>query len=249
MYSDQDDIIVSLKKELATQKALVAEAKALRLQLSQVQTENIKLTAENKNLSDTLHESQTEIKSLTMKLSAARSTSVDNRSNANVPSSAVKTAHQRVNSSQSATKRQGLAIEKLKEDLYSDLTGLMIRNVRRLDEEDIYDCIQTGRNGCKFPLVLLPTLAGSLVLISFAALHFHLSISHLSPTSTTPGGPGGYDDMEFAYVPLFDKKNDKDLLEILPDYLTEEICFPRSSAAKFYAKVGDCMNSRVEVVG
>jgi hypothetical protein len=189
-----------------------------------------------------------EIKSLTMKLSAARSTSVDNRSNTNVPGSVVKTAHQRVNSSQSATKGQGPAIEKLKEDLYSDLTGLMIRNVKRLDEEDVYDCIQTGRNGCKLPPVSYPISVLALVLTSLAALHFHLSISHLSSVFTTPGGPGGYDDMEFAYTPLLDEKNDKDLLEILPDYLTEEICFPRSSAARFYAKLADCMNSRVEVV-
>jgi len=44
-----------------------------------------------------------------------------------------------------------------------------------------------------------------------------------------------------------DEKNDRELLEILPDYLTEEICFPRSSAAKFYAKVQDCMTRRVVV--
>jgi hypothetical protein len=54
--------------------------------------------------------------------------------------------------------------------------------------------------------------------------------------------------MEFVYTPLLDEKNDKDLLEILPDYLTEEICFPRSSAAMFYAKLGDCMSRRVEIV-
>ena len=86
-----------------------------------------------------------------------------------------------------------------------------------------------------------------MVLISLAALRFHLSISHLPPAST-PGGPGGYDDTEFAYIPLFDEKNDKDLVEILPDYLTEEICFPRSNAVKFYAKLGECMNRRVETV-
>jgi hypothetical protein len=98
-----------------------------------------------------------------------------------------------------------------------------------------------------FPLPFLASTQ-SLVLTSLAALHFHLSVSHLPPASTTPGGPGGYDDIDFAYTPLLDEKNDKDLLEILPDYLTEEICFPRGSAARFYAKVGDCMNRRVEIV-
>jgi len=37
----------------------------------------------------------------------------------------------------------------LKEDLYSDLTGLIIRGVKRDAEDDVYDCIQTGRNGSK----------------------------------------------------------------------------------------------------
>lgn len=45
-----------------------------------------------------------------------------------------------------------------------------------------------------------------------------------------------------------DAARDKDLIEILPDYLTEEICFPRSNAAKFYARVVDCLTKRIEVV-
>ena len=42
----------------------------------------------------------------------------------------------------------------LKEELYSDLTGLIIRDVRRKEgeAEDVYDCIQTGRNGSKVTL-------------------------------------------------------------------------------------------------
>ena len=35
----------------------------------------------------------------------------------------------------------------LKEELYSDLTGLILRGVERGDQSDVYDCIQTGRNG------------------------------------------------------------------------------------------------------
>lgn len=38
----------------------------------------------------------------------------------------------------------------LKEEMYSDLTGLMIHTVKKDENEDIYDCIQTGRNGSKF---------------------------------------------------------------------------------------------------
>jgi hypothetical protein len=41
------------------------------------------------------------------------------------------------------------AMFKLKEDLYCDLTGLMIHSVKKVDGEDVFDCIQTGRNGSK----------------------------------------------------------------------------------------------------
>lgn len=38
------------------------------------------------------------------------------------------------------------------------------------------------------------------------------------------------------------------MLDLLPDYLTEDICFPRSNAAKFYARVVECLTKKVEVV-
>lgn len=47
----------------------------------------------------------------------------------------------------SAEAAQAAQVALLKEDLYSDLTGLILRGVDRGDEADIYDCIQTGRNG------------------------------------------------------------------------------------------------------
>lgn len=44
-------------------------------------------------------------------------------------------------------------VAQLKEDLYSDLTGLILRSVEMGSEADVYDCIQTGRNGSEFFLV------------------------------------------------------------------------------------------------
>jgi hypothetical protein len=35
------------------------------------------------------------------------------------------------------------------------------------------------------------------------------------------------------------------LLDLLPDYLTEEISFPRGHAAKFFSKVVDSMSKRI----
>ena len=76
------------------------------------------------------------------------------------------------------------------------------------------------------------------------ALHFHLSIP---PVPTNTDGEANFDDHELSYTPMLDEKNDRDLIDILPDYLTEEICFPRGSAARFYAKVLDCMTKKVVV--
>ncbi|KAF2138062.1 uncharacterized protein K452DRAFT_353292 [Aplosporella prunicola CBS 121167] len=198
----QNDLIASLKKELAAQRSLANESKSLKKQIS-------KLSSENKSLQNQLSESQTEIKSLNTKLAAT------------LPGSAVKAQRTvMVGSAEAAKEAQ---IRQLKEDLYSDLTGLIVRGVKRGEEEDVYDCIQTGRNG---------------------TLHFHLSIAvddASKPTSQS------YEDAEFAYVPLLDENRDRELLEILPDYLTEEICFPRSSAAKFYAKVVDCMTKKIVI--
>jgi len=153
----------------------------------------------------------------------------------------------------------------LKEELYRDLTGLLIMDVKRREadegEEDVFDCIQTGRNGCEcFPLSSLHSFPHSPFAIHAhnrdanddIALHFHLSIS--VPGSKNPGAktPGPdtttFDETEFQYEPRLNDQRDKDLLDILPDYLTEEICFPRSNAARFYARVVDCLTKRVQDV-
>ena len=77
----------------------------------------------------------------------------------------------------------------------------------------------------------------------FKALRFHLSVSH--PDAKGAATPGtSYEEEEFAYAPLLDERNDQQLLEILPDYLTEEIVFPRPSAARFYQKVIDSMSKK-----
>ena len=48
-------------------------------------------------------------------------------------------------------------------------------------------------------------------------------------------------------MPLLDESRDKDLKDVLEDYLQEEIFFPRRQAAKFYAKVMDCVTKRIIV--
>ncbi|KAL1838186.1 hypothetical protein VTK73DRAFT_4431 [Phialemonium thermophilum] len=107
----------------------------------------------------------------------------------------------------------------MKEDLYGDLTGLIVRAVKREGGEDVFDCIQTGRNG---------------------TLHFKLSIANDAASSEA------FDDAQYLYMPQLDPARDADLIAVLPDYLVEEISFPRAHAAKFYARVMKSLNERPE---
>ena len=99
-------------------------------------------------------------------------------------------------------------ISQLKEDLYGDLTGLLVRSAKRDGSREMYDCIQTGRNG---------------------SLHFKLCIDD---EASSDG-----EDAQFVYTPQLDPSRDAALVEMLPDYLVEEISFPRMQAAKFYKRV------------
>ena len=98
-----------------------------------------------------LSEAQSENKTLATKLAANRVAAASVESaNAKVPSSAAK-ANGGIRMIGTAEAAQVAQASHLKEDLYSDLTGLIVRSVKREAEEDIFDCIQTGRNGSKLP--------------------------------------------------------------------------------------------------
>ncbi|KAI4835387.1 hypothetical protein E4T44_08602 [Aureobasidium sp. EXF-8845] len=222
---DANDLIASLKKELAeirkTSSATITDSAKLQSQVAALTAEHEKLKEEHKATATSLTESQNESKALTAKLEAARKT---NAAVDKVPGSAVKKIEHGKTHGASA---ESVKENALKEELYRDLTGLIITSVKRKDGEDEYSCIQTGRNG---------------------TLHFHLTIA-TDTAITNPKTPSGlsYEDTEFAYEPLLDANRDADLMDILPDYLTEEICFPRNHAVKFYTKVVESMTKRVVV--
>lgn len=149
----------------------------------------------------------------------------------------------------SAEAAQAAQIALLKEDLYSDLTGLILREVARGDESDVYDCIQTGRNGSKcisFPESCKLKLDNpiedqdtNLIICFFPpALHFKLAVANDNDAKIN------YDDATFLYTPRLDSNRDRDLLELLPDYLSEEITFSRVNAAKFYGRVVETLTKR-----
>ncbi|TIA36979.1 hypothetical protein D6C78_05067 [Aureobasidium pullulans] len=220
---DANDLIASLKKELAdlrkSSSSTTTESAKLQSQVASLTSENEKLKEDQKTTHQSLTESQNEAKALTAKLEAARKTNAEK-----VPGSAVKKIdHGKMGGASAEAVKENA----LKEELYRDLTGLIITSVKRKDGEDEYSCIQTGRNG---------------------TLHFHLTVATDSAV-TNPKTPSGlsYEDTEFAYEPLLDANRDADLMDILPDYLTEEICFPRNHAVKFYTKVVESMTKRVVV--
>ncbi|KAG9203486.1 hypothetical protein G6514_002853 [Epicoccum nigrum] len=208
---DQDAVIKALKQQVADLQSRTSEIASLNKSIAALTKTNTSLIAENKKLSDSLNTAQKENSTLNTKLAAARQPEANK-----VPGSAVKARNTGVVLPGSAEAAKDAMLQKQKVEMYCDLTNLVIVGVKKNeDDEDVYDCLQTGRNG---------------------TLHFHLTISE---------GGESYADTEFIYQPLLDEQRDKDLLDLLPDYLTEEISFPRGHAAKFFSKVVDSMSKRI----
>jgi len=241
------DLIASLKKELAearkSTKVDTTESTALQKQVTSLTASNEKLASENKELmtkaqtaQSDIKAAQNEVKSMEAKLAAARAEVTAQEAKAKGAAAARNVP---VNTSEAQKEA------KMRENLYSDLTGLIIRNVKRKDGEDEFDCLQTGRNGSKYISELLDN---GHVLIAATALHFHLTVAN-DTTSSAPKTPSGsaYEEAEFTYEPLLDESRDNELIEILPDYLTEDIEFPRHQALKFYHKMLESMMKRIMV--
>lgn len=147
-----NDLIVSLKKELATQKALSKDSASLENEIITRDADLTRTQALADQLSTSLSEVQNENKALQAKLANSRSASTAVESlGTKTPGSAMrgKTPAQRTIMVGSAEAAYAAQVAQLKEDLYSDLTGLILRGVERKEDSDVYDCIQTGRNGSK----------------------------------------------------------------------------------------------------
>lgn len=146
-----NELITSLRAELKAQSLLASEASSLRSELSTQTSAATTSASEKKTLQNALTEANNEVKALQIKLAATRSssTAIHSIDNVRVPGSVAKPTAQRtllVGSAEAAKEAQKRV---LKEELYSDLTGLIVRDVKRKEEkgEEVYDCIQTGRNG------------------------------------------------------------------------------------------------------
>lgn len=231
LWTDQDAVIKALKQQLSEVQSRTSDLASMKKELAQLSKENARLVAENKKFSDSLTSAQNENKTLSTKLAAARS-SVPPETK--VPGSAVKNRSTGVVLPGTAEAAKEAQLAKQKVDIYSDLTNLVVLGVKKNeDEEDVYDCLQTGRNGSK---CIESKVRQTTADMAPTALHFHLTVA---------SGSDSYEDTEFIYQPLLNEQRDKELLDLLPDYLTEEICFPRGQAAKFYCKVVDSMSKKI----
>lgn len=145
------DLIASLRKELSeakkATKADTSETTKLQKQVDNLTATNEKLSSENKELKSKTQAAQSdakaaqnETKSMEAKLAAARAEVTAQEAKAKGAAAA-----RNVPANTSESQKEA----KMKENLYSDLTGLIIRNVKRKEGEDEFDCLQTGRNGSK----------------------------------------------------------------------------------------------------
>ncbi|KAM3517068.1 hypothetical protein NHJ13051_009320 [Beauveria bassiana] len=202
-----NELITTLKEELAAQRQALSDADSLRVQLQDSQSNAQDLSDRVKELTSSLAEADRQIKSLNVKLAASRAAP-----GSAVPGSAIKGSAARAWTGQSELVHAAHA----KEDLYADLTGLIIQGVKQHGSDDVFDCIQTGRNG---------------------TLHFKLAVAGSSSTLR-------YEDSLVKYNPQLQSDRDADLIARLPNYLREEIEFQRPQVANFYSKVVKALRER-----
>ncbi|RDA89504.1 hypothetical protein CP533_5770 [Ophiocordyceps camponoti-saundersi (nom. inval.)] len=189
-------LILQLKEDLAIQTTLAEQGGSLRQQLERSEANAERLKALVDTLTADLTAARQEISTLSVKLSASRNAEPSAQKSAFEPNVALNNSEM-------------IQIAQAKEYLYGDLTGLIVRGMSQGEDEDTFDCIQTGRNG---------------------TLHFKL-VSELG------GASDSYDDVQLTYKPQLDQSRDQGLYQLLPDYLVEEITFCRSHASKFYHRV------------
>jgi regulator of replication initiation timing len=152
---DQDAVIKALKQQLSDLQTTSTNLSSVQKELATLKSANTTLENENKKLTTSLTTAQNENKALSSKLAAARSAPSEQK---NVPGSAVKARTPGVVLPGAAEAAKDAQIKMAKVDLYSDLTNLVIVGIKKNEDgEEVYDCLQTGRNGSEFFRASPPT--------------------------------------------------------------------------------------------
>lgn len=107
--------------------------------MEQSESQAAELQEELKELRNTLSNARNEVKALSAKLAASRTA----ESHVKAPASAFKLG----SASSRAAQSEVAHIAQVKEGLYRDLTDLIVYHVTPGEDEDVFDCVQTGRNG------------------------------------------------------------------------------------------------------
>lgn len=110
------------------------------------------LLSEQENLKTALEDAKAEIKMLNSKLAASRSAET---ANMRYPGSALKN---KPAAARQVSNNEAAQLGQIKNKLYEDLTGLIITSVKTSADEDVFDCLQTGRNGSKYALRARPPM-------------------------------------------------------------------------------------------
>lgn len=142
-------MIETLKAQLAAQTELAKEGRQFKQQLEASENRSADLQDKISETSKSLSEAKTEIKTLSTKLAAFRAADA---AIVKVPGSAMKgnVGDKRI----LANAEAAIQSAQMKEDLYADLTGLIVRGIKKENDEEIYDCLQTGRNGSKLSFLV-----------------------------------------------------------------------------------------------
>ncbi|KAK6533864.1 hypothetical protein TWF281_005214 [Arthrobotrys megalospora] len=105
-----------------------------------------------------------------------------------------------------------------RENLYSDLCGLIVVNVKSDEDGGIeYDCLSTGKNG---------------------ALHFKLQLD-AEDDDDEADDDGPY----FTYNPMLERGRDERLIAVLPPIFRDEMNFKRTRGVDFYLQLMQSLQS------
>ncbi|KAF3903805.1 hypothetical protein AA313_de0203873 [Arthrobotrys entomopaga] len=106
-----------------------------------------------------------------------------------------------------------------KDNLYSDLCGLLVLNLKTDEDGGIeYDCLSTGKNG---------------------ALHFKLQLDGEDDEDDDPDDDGPY----FTYNPMLERGRDERLIAVLPPIFRDEMNFKRTRGVDFYLQLMQSLQS------
>lgn len=220
---DAEKVINVLQEDLNRQRLLANESRALKKVIKTKDAEIAKYQGKIAELNKMVQASQKDNQVLMAKLTAAQSKTV--------PGSAVKGSNAIGRGVLQGPKSGSVAVDdswtaRVKEELYGDLTNLIIMGVKKESETRSFDCLQTGTNG---------------------TLHFKLCVREnpgasqtrkQNPPSANANGQDDEDEeMEFIFIPLLDSERDATVISLLPEYLRDEIQFSRDHAVNFYQKI------------